>query len=91
MKIYIDVINGKVSILSDGSTLKNQKRFNLEQIESVESIGPLLISTKKEVGELSPRILSWGLYFDNESQRLTYSIDVTTTMSDKVIYRNTNK
>lgn len=90
-EIYIEAMNGKVSKLSEGNILKNQKSFNLEEIESVEPIGPLLISAKKEVGGLSPRILSWGLYFDNEAQRLRYTIDVKTTTSDKKIYRNANK
>lgn len=90
-EIYIDAMNGNVSKLSSGNTLKSQKPFKLEDINSVEPIAPLLSSAKKEVGGLTPRILSWILYFDNEDQRLKYNIDVKTTTSDKEVYRNAIK
>lgn len=57
--------------------------FFASEIKGLKNVNEALAKSKKEVGGLSPRILTWKLIKKNN--KFVYSIDVKTTTSEKNI------
>ncbi len=86
-EIFINASNGTTTELSSKVSNSAERAFPSEKIENIKDIKPVLNAAKKEVGGISPRILSWKISMNNNNI-LEYGIDVKTTTSDKQIKVN---
>lgn len=67
-------------------------KVSLQQAAEVKELGAVndvLAKAKKEVGGLSPRILTWKLTKNNN--KLVYTVDVKTTTADEKVTLDANK
>lgn len=83
-KINIDPKSGDVTKESKVNSLsENEMTFSASEVMELGKVNTILEKAKKEVGGLSPRILTWEL--SNKGNNLVYTVDVKTTTSDKVV------
>lgn len=83
-EINIDPESGDVTKESMTNSLgENEMLFSASEIMELGKVNTILEKAKKEVGGLSPRILTWEL--SNKGNNLVYTIDVKTTTSSEVV------
>ena len=76
--LYVNPETGKVT-----------KNTEANQLGELGAVNDVLAKAKKEVGGLSPRILTWKLTKNNN--KLVYTVDVKTTTADEKVTLDANK
>lgn len=87
--VYIDAQSGNATKENKANELgKNESAFATSEVKELGKVNTVLEKAKKDVGGLSPRILTWEL--SKKENKLVYTIDVKTTTSDKVVTIDAN-
>ncbi|MGH2168285.1 plasmid sex pheromone cAM373 precursor, partial [Enterococcus faecalis] len=68
---------------------ENETAFSAAEVKDLGAVNDVLAKAKKEVGGLSPRILSWKLTKNNN--KLGYTVDVETIRADEKVTLVANK
>ena len=68
---------------------ENETAFSAAEVKELGAVNDVLAKAKKEVGGLSPRILTWKLTKNNN--KLVYTVDVKTTTADEKVTLDANK
>ena len=81
---------GKVTKNTEANQLgENETAFSAAEVKELGAVNDVLAKAKKEVGGLSPRILTWKLTKNNN--KLVYTVDVKTTTADEKVTLDANK
>ena len=80
---------GKVTKNTEANQLgENETAFSAAEVKELGAVNDVLAKAK-EVGGLSPRILTWKLTKNNN--KLVYTVDVKTTTADEKVTLDANK
>ncbi len=88
--LYVNPETGKVTKNTETNQLgENETTFSAAEVKELGAVNDVLAKAKKEVGGLSPRILTWKLAKNNN--KLIYTVDVKTTTADEKVNIDANK
>lgn len=88
--LYVNPETGKVTKNTEANQLgENETAFSAAEVKELGAVNDVLAKAKKEVGGLSPRILTWKLTKNNN--KLVYTVDVKTTTADEKVTLDANK
>ncbi|EGO7929921.1 PepSY domain-containing protein [Enterococcus faecalis] len=88
--LYVNPETGKVTKNTEANQLgENETAFSATEVKELGAVNDVLAKAKKEVGGLSPRILTWKLTKNNN--KLVYTVDVKTTTADEKVTLDANK